>query len=157
MCSIVSKLRLMPNTRSLCAGLLVAFATACGSRSAERTLLATRVPVARLDSVLKAADSIRLPLGAARILSAVAAESGLAARTPHDTMAVGEILIWARAEQARKHQADAAVSAAELARRDSVKRLLDPLVAVTVVKKSYLPKDPDSEQYEDYISLGFAY
>src|SRR5947208_499391 len=67
MCSIVSKLRLMPNTRSLCAGLLVALATACGSRGAERTLLATRVPVARLDSVLKAADSVRLPLGDARV------------------------------------------------------------------------------------------
>src|SRR6266480_7342231 len=66
MCSIVSKLRLMPNTRSLCAGLLLALATACGSRGAERTLLATRVPVARLDSVLKAADSVRLPLAAAR-------------------------------------------------------------------------------------------
>ncbi len=155
--SIVSKLRLMPSTRSLCAGLLVAFATACGSRSAERTLLATRVPVARLDSVLKAADSIRLPLGAARILSAVAAESGLAARTPHDTMTVGEILTWARAEQVRKKQVDAAAAAAERVRQDSLRQLLAPLLAVSIVKKMYMPKDPASEQYEDYISLAFAY
>ena len=30
-------------------------------------------------------------------------------------------------------------------------------LAVTVVKKTYLPRNPDAEQYEDYISLGFAY
>src|SRR5205085_8185203 len=155
--SIVSKLPLMPNTRSLCAGLLLALAAACGSRGAERPLLAPRLPVARLDSVLKAADSVRLPLGAARMLSAVAAESGLAARTPHDTMTVGESLTWARAEQARKKQVDAAASAAERARQDSIRKLLEPLLAVTIVKKMYLPKDPASEQYEDYISLAFAY
>src|SRR3989440_1193132 len=120
MCSIVSKLRLMPNTRSLCAGLLVALATACGSRGAERTLLATRVPVARLDSVLKAADSVRLPLGLARMLSAVAAESGLAARTPHDTMSGGEILTLAPAEQGRKKQVDPAATAAASLRPDSI-------------------------------------
>src|SRR5205085_7889267 len=114
-------------------------------------------PVARLDSVLKTADSVRRPLGAARILSAVAAESGLAARTPHDTMTVGESLTWARAEQARKKQVDAAASAAERARQDSIRKLLEPLLAVTIVKKMYLPKDPASEQYEDYISLAFAY
>src|SRR2546430_14535395 len=100
-------------TNQVCIGLLAATAAACDSRGAERTLLATRVPVARLDSVLKAADSVRLPLGAARILSGVAAESGLAARTPHDTMTVGEILTWARAEQIRKKQVDAAAAAAE--------------------------------------------
>jgi len=141
----------------LWASLLGATVVACGSRGEERSFLAKRVPVARLDSVLRAADSVRLPLADTRALIGVVAESGFAARAPHDSMTVAEILIWARAEQARKHQADAAASAAELARRDSVKRLLDPLVAVTVVKKSYLPKDPDSEQYEDYISLGFAY
>jgi len=145
------------STRSLGAGLLVAVGTACGSRGAERTLLATRVPVARLDSVLQAADSVRLPLGEARILAAVAAESGLAGRTQHDTMTVGEILTWARAEQARKKQVDAAASAAERARQDSIRKLLEPLLAVTIVKKMYLPKDPASEQYEDYISLAFAY
>src|SRR5947207_9040752 len=121
--SIVSKLRLMPNPHNLCAGLLLALAAACGSRGAERTLLATRVPVARLDSVLKAADSVRLPLGAARILSGVAAESGLAARTPHDTMTVGEILTWARAEQARKKQVDAVAAAAERGRQGRVRQL----------------------------------
>src|SRR5438477_12515467 len=144
-------------TTQVCIGLLAALGTACSSRGAERTLLATRVPVARLDSVLKAADSVRLPLAAARILSGVAAESGLAARTPHDTMTIGEILTWARAEQARKKQVDVAAAAAERARQDSVRQLLTPLLAVSIVKKMYLPKDPASEQYEDYISLAFAY
>jgi len=76
---------------------------------------------------------------------------------PHDTMTMTDILAWAHAEQARKAQVDAAAVAAERARRDSVKQLLEPLLAVTVVKKSYLPRNPDSEQYEDYISLAFAY
>src|SRR5256884_3674766 len=133
--SIVSKLRHMPKTRILGAGLLVALATACGSRGAERTFLAKRIPVARLDSILKAADSVRLPLGAARILSAVAAESGLAARTPHDTMTIGEILTWARAEQARKKQVDAAAAAAERGRQDSPPQLLAAPPAVSIVKK----------------------
>ena len=145
------------SARGLSAGLLVAVGAACGSRGAERTFLATRVPVARLDSVLKAADSVRLPLAAARALLGVVAESGFAARAPHDTMTVAEILTWARAEQARKRQADAAASAADRARQDSVRKLLDPLLGVTIVKKMYLPKDPASEQYEDYISLAFAY
>src|SRR5256885_4456522 len=143
--------------RSLGAACPVALGAAGTPRGAGRTLLATRVPVARLDSVLRAADSVRLPLGAARMLSGVAAESGLAARTPHDTMTVGEILTWARAEQARKTKVDAAAAAAERVRQDSVRQLLAPLVAVSIVKKMYLPKDPASEQYEDYISLAFAY
>ena len=145
------------STRSLAAGLLVAFATACGSRGPERAFLARRVPVARLDSVLKTADSVHLSLAAARSLLGVVAESGFAARAPHDTMTVAEIVTWAREEQARKRQADAAASAAERARQDSVKQLLAPLLVVTIVKKMYLPKDPASEQYEDYISLAFAY
>ena len=144
-------------TNLVCIGLLGATAAACGSRGAERALLKKRVAVARLDSVLKTADSVRLPLAAARSLLGVVAESGFAARTPHDTMTVGEILTWARAEQARKKQVDAAASAAERARQDSVKQLLAPLLVVTIVKKMYLPKDPASEQYEDYISLAFAY
>src|SRR2546421_71314 len=92
---------------------------ACGSRGEERSFLAKRVPVARLDSVLRAADSVRLPLADTRALIGVVAESGFAARAPHDSMTVAEILIWARAEQARKHQADAAASAAGLAPPDS--------------------------------------
>src|SRR5207302_1183264 len=132
--SIVSKLRLMPKTRSLSAGLLVALGTACSSRGAERTLLATRVPVARLDSVLKAADSVRLPLGTARILSGVAAESGLAARTPHDTMTIGEILTWARAEQARKKQVDVAAAAAERARQG--RRGASPLASSASIRSA---------------------
>ena len=144
-------------TNLVCIGLLGATAAACGSRGAERALLEKRVPVARLDSVLKAADSVRLPLAAARSLLGVVAESGLAARTPHDTMTVGEILTWARAEQVRKKQVDAAAAAAERVRQDSLRQLLAPLLAVSIVKKMYMPKDPASEQYEDYISLAFAY
>ena len=137
------------------AGLLGAVLSGCRSR--EDAFRATRVPVARLDSVLAAADSVRLPLAAARALLGVVAESGFASKLPRDTMTIADILTWAHAEQARKQVADAAATAAERARRDSVTKLLEPLLGVTVVKKSYLPKDPDSEQYEDYISLGFAY
>jgi len=114
-------------------------ATVVGCRSREKAFRATRVPVTRFDSVLKSADS------------------GFALKAPHDTMTMTDILAWAHAEQARKAQVDAAAVAAERARRDSVKQLLEPLLAVTVVKKSYLPRNPDSEQYEDYISLAFAY
>jgi len=146
----------MVSTNLVCIGLLGATA-ACGSRGAERALLEKRVPMARLDSVLKTADSVRLPLAAARALLGVVAESGFAGRAPHDTMSVAEIVTWAREEQARKRQADAAASAAERAREDSVRKLLEPLLAVSIVKKTYLPKDPASEQYEDYISLAFAY
>ena len=144
----------------ICGGLLGVLGltvAACGSRGAERTFMAKRVPVARLDSVLKAADSVRLPLAAARSLLGVVAESGFATRAPHDSMTVAEIVMWAREEQARKRLADAAASAAERARQDSVKKLLEPLLAVAIVKKTYLPKDPASEQYEDYISLAFTY
>ena len=140
-----------------CAGLVAGALLACGSRGAERAFLARRVAVARLDSVLTTADSVRLPLGAARALLGVVAESGFAARAPHDSMTVAEIVAWARAEQARKRQADAAAAAAERVRQDSVRKLLEPLLAVSIVKKMYLPKDPASEQYEDYISLAFAY
>lgn len=142
-------------TNLACAGLLGAVLSGCRSR--EDAFRATRVPVARLDSVLAAADSVRLPLAAARALLSVVAESGFAGKLPRDTMTIADILTWAHAEQARKQVADAAATAAERARRDSVTKLLEPLLGVTVVKKSYLPKDPDSEQYEDYISLGFAY
>jgi hypothetical protein len=143
------------STNLACAGLLGAVLSGCRSR--EHAFRATRVPVARLDSVLAAADSVRLPLAAARALLGVVAESGFAGKLPRDTMTIADILTWAYAEQARKQVADAAATAAERARRDSVTKLLEPLLGVTVVKKSYLPRDPDSEQYEDYISLGFAY
>lgn len=116
-----------------------------------------RLPVVRLDSVLKAADSVRLPLAEARSLLAVVAESGYAVKLPHDTMSIAEVLTWARAEEARKAKVDAAALAAERARHDSVKQLLAPLLKVTVVKKTFLPRDPASEQFEDYISLAFAY
>jgi hypothetical protein len=140
-----------------CAGLAAGALLACDSRGAERAFLARRVPVAHLDSVLKTADSVRLPLAAARALLGVVAESGFAARAPHDSMTVAEIVTWAREEQIRKRQAEAAASAAERARQDSVRQLLAPLLAVAIVKKTYLPKDPASEQYEDYISLAFTY
>ena len=142
-------------TNVVCAGLLGAVLSSCKSR--EDAFRATRVPIVRFDSALKAADSVRLPLADARLLLAVAADSGFVLKAPHDTMTMADILAWAHAEQARKAQVDAAALAAERARRDSVRMLLDPLVSVTVVKKTYLPRDPDSEQYEDYISLAFAY
>ena len=142
-------------TNVVCAGLLGVALSGCRSR--EDAFRATRVAVARLDSVLAAADSVRLPLAQARALLGVVAESGFAVKLPHDTMTIAEILVWARAEQARRQVADLAAAAAERARRDSVRKLLDPLLTVTVVKKTYLPRNPDAEQYEDYISLGFAY
>jgi hypothetical protein len=131
--------------------------TLAGCRSGEKAFRASRVAVVGLDSVLKAADSVRLPLAQARALLGVVAESGFAGKLPHDTMSIAEILSWADAERARKQMADAAATAAERARQDSVKKLLEPLLAVTVVKKTYLPRNPDAEQYEDYISLAFAY
>ena len=45
----------------------------------------------------------------------------------------------------------------ERARQEGLKRQLDSLLAVTVLGKSYVPKDPDAERYEDYISLTLAY
>src|SRR6266699_1341617 len=128
-------------TTLVCAGLLGAVLSGCRSR--EVAFRASRVPVARFDSVLKTADSVRLPLADARLLLAVAADSTFAVKAPHDTMTMTDILAWAHAEQARKAQVDAAA--------------LAPLLVVTLVKKTYLPRNPDSEQYEDYISLAFAY
>lgn len=136
---------------------LVAGLQACRSRAAEHALLATRVPVARLDSVLHAADSVRLPLADARTLFGVVAESGFAAAMPHDTMTLAEIVAWGRAERARQQQVDAAASAAAQARRAERKTQLDSLLGISVVNKSFLAKDPDVERYEDYISLTFAY
>src|SRR2546428_12030995 len=117
-------------TSLVCAGLLGAVLSGCRSR--ENAFRATRVPVPRFDSVLKSADSVRLPLADARLLLGVAADSGFALKAPHDTMTMTDILAWAHAEQARKAQVDAAAVAAERARRDSVKQLLEPLLAVTV-------------------------
>jgi hypothetical protein len=128
-----------------------------GCRTREDTFRATRIPVARLDSILRTADSLRLPLAEARLLLGVVGDTGYAAKLPHDTMTITEILTWARAEQIRKKAVDAAALAAEQARVDSVKHELAPLLAVSVVKKTFLPRDPASEQYEDYISLAFAY
>src|SRR5437870_4743171 len=47
-------------TSLVCAGLLGAVLSGCRSR--EHAFRATRVPVVRFDSVLKTADSVRLPL-----------------------------------------------------------------------------------------------
>src|SRR6266581_1531720 len=108
--------------------LLGATLVACHSTAREDAFLATRVPVARLDSVLRAADNMRLPLADARALLEVAPDIGVASPPPHDTMTIGEIL-----------------------------QQLDSLVAVMVVDKSFLPKNPDLERYQDFISLTFAY
>ncbi len=130
-------------TSVVCASLLGAVVAGCRSR--ENTFRASRVPVTRFDSVLKTADSVRLPLADARLLLAVAADSGFALKAPHDTMTMTDILAWARAEQARKAQVDAAALVAERARQDSVRKLLEPLLVVTVVKKtSFLDTFGDS-------------
>ena len=139
------------------AGVWLLGAMPLGCRSREDAFRATRIPVARLDSLVKTADSLRLPLAEARLLLGVTSDTAYAAKLPHDTMTITEIVTWARAEQIRKKQVDAAALAAEKARHDSVKQQLAPLLAVTVVKKTFLPRDPASEQYEDYISLAFAY
>ncbi|HVH09753.1 MAG TPA: hypothetical protein VM736_08145 [Gemmatimonadales bacterium] len=139
------------------ASLVVCALTACGSRRAEQAFLARRVPVLKFDSLLKASDSVRLALADARTLFAAAADSGLPLHAPHDTMTIAELITWTRAEQARKQQVDAAAAAAERAREDSLKKVLAPLLAATIVKKTFLPKDPASEQFEDFISLVFAY
>src|SRR5205814_8271524 len=104
-------------TSLVCAGLLGAVLSGCRSR--EHAFRATRVPVVRFDSALKAADSVRLPLADARLLLAVAADSGFALKAPHDTMTMADILAWPHAERARKAKVDAAALAAERARRDS--------------------------------------
>ncbi|TLY52878.1 MAG: hypothetical protein E6K55_08660 [Gemmatimonadetes bacterium] len=72
-------------------------------------------------------------------------------------MTITDILAWARAEAARKRQAETEQSAAERARQDLVRRELDSTLVVTVVNKAFLAKDPEQERYEDYISLAFAY
>src|SRR5438309_10369103 len=139
-------------TSLVCAGLLGAVLSGCRSR--EHAFRATRVPVVRFDSVLKTADSVRLPLADARLRLAVAADSTFALKAPHDTMTMTDILAWAHAEQARKAQVDAATLAAERARQDSVRKLLEPLLVVTVVKKTYLPRNPDSEQRSEERRVG---
>jgi len=137
--------------------LLGAALVACHATAREDAFLATRVPVARLDSVLRAADSMRLPLADARALLEVAPDIGITATPPHDTMTIAQILSWARSEHARKQRAAAETTAAAAARRREIQQQLDSLVAVLVVDKSFLPKNPDLERYQDFISLTFAY
>jgi len=139
-------------TAVVCAGLVGGALLGCRARPPrprEDAFLDTRAPVARLDSVVEAADTVRLRLADARTLLGVVSEAGFAARLPRDTMTIAEILAWARADRARKDSAGASTTAVE--------RHLDSLLAVTVVNKSYLPKDPEAERYADYISLTFAY
>ena len=142
-------------TSVVCASLLGAVVAGCRSR--ENTFRASRVPVTRFDSVLKTADSVRLPLADARTLLEIAREAGFAAKLPHDTMTISELLTWGRGEHARIERAAAETTAAMRAREEAVKRQLDSLIAVTLVAKSYLPKNPDLERYDDFISLTFAY
>jgi hypothetical protein len=137
--------------------LLGAALGACRSRPPDAAFLATRVPVTRLDSVLGAADSVRLPLADARLLLAVAADPRSLLKLPRDTMTIAEIVAWARAEQERTGRAAAAATAAQQAHVQEVKRQLDSLLTVTLVGKSYMPKDPAKERYEEYIALTFAY
>src|SRR6266705_2244025 len=93
-------------TSLVSAGLLGAVLSGCRSR--EDAFRATRVPVARFDSVLKTADSVRLPLADARLLLAVGADSTFDVKAPHDTMTITDILAWAHGEKAiRAFQGDA--------------------------------------------------
>src|SRR5256886_6609483 len=105
-------------TSLVCAGLLGAVLSGCRSR--EHAFRASRVPVTRFDSVLKTADSVRLPLADARLLLAAAAGSGVALKAPHGTMTMTDILAWARAEQARTAPVDAAALVAGRARAHTV-------------------------------------
>src|SRR5256884_7046554 len=98
-------------TSLVSAGLLGAVLSGCRSR--EDAFRATRVPVTRFDSVLKTADSVRLPLADARLLLGVATDSGFVLKAPHDTMTIADILAWAHAEQARKATVDEAAIPAE--------------------------------------------
>lgn len=139
------------------ASLLSGVMLGCRSRASEEAFRARRVPVADLDSVLRASDSVRLPLADTRTLLGIVADTGFAANLPHDTMTIAELLVRARAEHARKERADAAATAAEREREEQARRQLDSLLTATVVSKSFLPRDPDAERYEDYISLTFAY
>src|SRR5439155_298594 len=109
------------------------------------------------DSVLRAADSVRLSLADARTLLGIVADPEFAAKLPHDTMTIAEILVWGRTEHARMERAAAETTAAARAREEERKRQLDSLLTVTLVSKGYLPKDPDLERFDDYISLTFAY
>src|SRR2546425_5723040 len=54
-------------------------------------------------------------------------------------------------------RAPAETTAAARAREEARKPQLDSLLTVTLVSKGYLPKDPDLERFDDYISLTFAY
>jgi hypothetical protein len=138
------------------AGLVGGALLGCGCRTDDDAFLAARVPVSRLDSVLQASDSVRLPLADARTLLRLVAEPG-GATPPRDTMTIGEILAWARAEHAQKDRAETEATAAERARNDKLRLELDSVLTATVVSKTYLPKNPDMERYQDYISLTFAY
>jgi len=145
------------STHLVGAVLLCGAVLACGSRRRDDAFLASRVPVDRLDSVLGAADSVHLRLADARTLLRVVAESDFAAKLPHDTMSIAEIVAWGRAQHVQRDSVAAAAAAARRVRAEELQRHLDSLLAVTVVSKSYLPKDPDMERFQDYISLTFAY
>lgn len=127
------------------------------SRPRHEAFLAARVPGRQLDSVLKAADTVRLRVAETRALLDVLRDSGYVGKLPRDTMTIAELVTWSRGEHARKVKEQAAVAAAEQARQEEARHQLEPLLGVTVVKKMFLPKDPASEQFEDYISLAFAY
>lgn len=138
-------------------GLFVGMLTACQSRAKEKAFLAARVPIIRLDSLIRASDSLRLSLADARALLAVAADTAFVRQAPKDTMTVADILAWERAEAERRRKVETEESAAARAHRDSLCRALDSALVVSVVNKTFLAKDPDQERYEDYISLAFAY
>src|SRR2546428_10789904 len=91
-------------TSLVCAGLLGALVSGCRSR--EHAFRATRAPVVRFDSVLKTADSVRLPLADGRLLLGVAADSTFALKAPDDAMIMTDIPAWAHQEPMRKAQGE---------------------------------------------------
>src|SRR5204862_7585122 len=54
-------------------------------------------------------------------------------------------------------KAQAEATAAERARQVRARSQRGPVVGASVVEESFVPRDPPSEQVEDYISLAFAY
>src|SRR3989441_10586743 len=128
------------STHLVGAVLLCGAVLACGSRRRDDAFLASRVPVDRLDSVLGAADSVHLRLADARTLLGVVAESDFAAKLPHDTMSIAEIVAWGPAHHGQRDSVAAAAAAARRGPGGGVERHLHSLAARNGVSKSYLPQ-----------------
>src|SRR2546427_10908611 len=134
------------STHLVGAVLLCGAVLACGSRRRDDAFLASRVPVDRLDSVLGAADSVHLRLARARTLLRVVAESDFAAKLPHDTMSIAEIVAWGRAQHVQRGSVAAAAAAAPRGAEGARRRELDSPPARTGGRERHLPKEPGKER-----------